>query len=559
MRSKLIFRTLLIAVLAIMPLSLIAKAITAPIAEVTVYPDRAQIVRLARVELPAGDHTLIIENLPAKAFDETFRVSVSDTRGLTLLGFNHRLERHVTSTLKEVADLEAKIDNITKNDLALLKGRKDTFEEQKNLINTLARSSGTSGTGDEKAALDVSQWQTAFDFVGRSLAKINDSIRIVNNQIDEVNKQLVKLQDDLRAINSSRNKVTKTVEIDVVCEEACSFDLALKYVAADAYWSPIYDARFKNDSSIQMLCHANINQQTGEDWNEVKLIVSTARPSANLGPGKIMTWYLSAIEQYYGRTSSAPQPGVVAEMESNVYALEKKAKGVADYEADALDEAMANVGMAAMVGGDNFAVTFNPSGKKTIKSSEQAERFLVADWNLKGKVTYVCRPQNYQQVYRQAEIFNQKNAPIMPGEISVYAGSDFLGKTRFDNFIAPGEKFELAFGAENNIKVERTLVDINKEHNDGIFSGNSIKDERTVKITLKNNGPDEKKIQLEEALPISQDERIKVKFGKIVPEYSFQNEKGRTVWDITLKPGEEKIVTIPIKIEYPNNMTISGL
>jgi uncharacterized protein (TIGR02231 family) len=183
----------------------------------------------------------------------------------------------------------------------------------------------------------------------------------------------------------------------------------------------------------------------------------------------------------------------------------------------------------------------------------------VAEWKLDSKMTYLCRPKNRQEVYRLAEITNQNDAPLMPGLVSVFAGGDFLGKTNIDGFIAPGEMFEMPFGVDNNIKVERTLVGEKKKHSEGIFTDDKLIHERTIMISLKNNGSDEKKIRLEEAMPLSRDDRIKIKIGDTSPKYDFQNEKGRTAWKLTLKPGEEKVVTIPLRIEHPQDVRINGL
>ncbi|RKX26092.1 MAG: hypothetical protein DRP46_11220, partial [Candidatus Zixiibacteriota bacterium] len=77
----------------------------APIKYVTVFPDRAQITRTAVLDLPAGKHTLLIENLPMYVDATSFNISAEGVDDITLLGLNHRVVSHLEDPNKTAAEL----------------------------------------------------------------------------------------------------------------------------------------------------------------------------------------------------------------------------------------------------------------------------------------------------------------------------------------------------------------------------------------------------------------------------------------------------------------------
>ncbi len=536
------------------------KSIDAPIGMVTVYPDRAQITRFAHLNLLPGEYALLIENLPVTAIDGSFRASVSNIEGLTLLGLNHRLIQHLEAPQQKVAELERQIELIERIEKQAKLDRLEAFKEQKSLLIRLSQSAGQWTSGDSnKIQIDVSQWNAAFGFIGGRLLDVGDSIRIVSNQLNEIEKRLAKLKADLNSLKGSGQRATKTVSIDVILDKDAEFDLALKYVATGASWTPVYDARLNGNEEVNLNCFADVSQHTGEDWNNVDLTISTAQPSRGTGPGLFSPWYLSIIE--YGTYPN--EADYLLKKAPSVVKLEEgemQIRGGRDEEKSFLADGF-NLGTDAAVGTTAYSITFKAKHKKSILSGEESVRTLIAGWNLESELTYLSRPKNRQEVYRLANITNQNEAPLMPGKVSIFADSDFLGTTNIREFIAPGEEFELPFGADDNFKVKREMLAQKKGDKTGFLGQDTDKKQikQTIKITLTNNGTSSRTVQLEEPLPVSQDDRVKVKLGDIAPEYDKKDEQGKAEWSIVLAPGEEKEIIIPYKIEFPEGMQIAGL
>jgi hypothetical protein len=657
------------------------KKIEAPIKNVTVYPDRAQITRRAELDLPSGEFTLTIDSLPGGVIDASLRASVDGIDGLTLQRLSHRRQEHLTAQPSQVAALEAEIEGLDRHRRQVVSDRLETLNQLRRFVAALGESATRVPKGDETdQKIEVANWITAYDFIGSHSFNLGDSIRQTKQELEDVNAQVSLLRSRLGDLVSSDQRVSKSVSIDVKLERAGKVRMTLEYIIPGAQWTPLYDARIKDDpDSVEFTCHAEVSQTTGEDWEEVELTLSTARPSLGAGPGELSPWLLAEVflpgtrsyggstGQIQGRLTSADDgepvvgasvmvvgttQGAVSDIHGNfqilrvdpgVYTLrissvdftttevtdvtvtpettfsfssDLVAKQATDLNktitvvgsqdklqkfvvasqveiqgesiksrpvqtVDNLLEQVAGVrttaeGQIFVRGGHGneaayivdgvelsgaprysaspFPTVFKIKRAESISSGGETARVTVAEWLLQGRTKLTCRPQITSVVFRLVSVTNQQETPLLPGDLSVFAGPNYLGRTRIERIIAPAEEFELPFGPDDHITVERKLVNVKK-----IQKGNKVRLERTVRIILQNHGLDVRMVDLEELRPISQDSRIDVKVGPLVPTPVSQDEDGLIKWEVNLVPGVEVVVDIPYEISYPSGLQISGL
>lgn len=552
MRSKLIILVLALAAIDFATVvSSASQPVEAPIKMVTVFPDRAQISRIARLNLTAGEHALLIENLPMRADDASFRASASGVPGITILGLNHRVVQHLEAPQKKVAELEKQIKNLDRDVKQAIADRITAFQEQKKLLLAISETASQEmGEQIKKGGLDIAQWKAAYLFVGDRILEVNDSIRIAIHEQEDVDNQLDALNAQLRSLRDVSQRSSKTVQVDLQLENPGELELMLEYMTPGASWKPLYDARLDGESSeVDLGYYADVRQVTGEDWTDVELTLSTAMPSQGIGPGDFKPWYLSAVD-------------IISIQDKRMtFSLEKSIKVVGERgEVDAVEiipsptgSAPADVAAASVYAGA-YSTVFKVKRRESIPSGEQSVRTSIARWRLAGTVELISRPRNRQEVYRFVTVTNQDEAPLMPGEIAIFAESDFLGRTRLTDLIAPGESFELPFGQENKIDVKREILSYKKTRKTGKW-----RIDQTIKMTLTNNGRDSAMVQLEEPLPVSRDNRIKVKMGDVRPEPASTDAHGKATWTISLAAGEEKALLVPYRMEYPEGIQIAGL
>lgn len=555
--------------------------VSSSITQVTVYPDRAKITRTGTLTLIAGEQTVLFENLPVGVDDASFRASARGTGVITLLGLSHRVIEHLETPRQKLAELENKIRDLEWDQKEPISDRIAVLEIQKELLKAMSEDGGEQMAREiEKGGIDVKSWDAAYGFLGSKLTEVLDSIRILRHELILTDRKLEHMRSELKTLQSTKSKSTKTVQVDLRLAREGEVEVMLEYMIGGATWRPLYDARLDSDKDqVELSCFAEITQRTGEDWENVDLVLSTARPSQNITPGDFRPWYLAVHEvppikrvqkSSFGGEVIDKRPvttveellsqvgGVVTGKEGEIHIRGGRA-GEVSYIIDGVptDDPMAGVNALQLVAGvsaTGLSTVFVVDRKESVSSGGEAVRAPIGQWILTGEMKLISRPKNAEGAFRVVKLTNQDEAPLMPGQVSIFAESDFLGKTVLSELIAPEQTLDLPFGRDDKVSVKREIISRKK-----IVKTKKIRIEQTIKITLKNNGKVNRIISLEEPIPTSKDSRVKVKKTEFEPEPISTDVQGKAVWEITLVPGEEKAVTISHRIEYPKGVVVSGL
>lgn len=544
----------LLAVAAAAPGMAAVRDADSRIDQVTVYPDRAGIVRLVTLDLPAGDHTIVFDNLPMGIDQGSFRSSAAGPQGTMLLGLNHSVEQHLNTPRERVAELEAKILRIERERHQVLTDRLEVLKQQKDLLAAMSREhAGETEREGGIGRLDMDTWAAAYEFLARRMTQVVDSMRIARVEIEDVQKELELLRSQLSRIRGGGTTSTRTAAVDIRLAQAGAVRLELQYTVRGAGWQPLYDARLTDAAdSVELGYFAEVTQNTGEDWSDVELTLSTAMPSQGMAPSDFRPFYLSVLTEIY-------KQGKAAAPAMEFYAGEARAME-ADVADGFLEEEASRV--AAAVNTTGIATTFTCARRESVPSDGSAVRAPIAQWTFAGELSLLSRPRYTPGVFRRVELTNTADAPIMPGRVAVFAGADFLGNSAIVDFVPAGGSFDLPFGRENELDVERDILAHRDEDGSG-WLGLGDNDRRrvveTIEITLTNNGRRDRTLVVEEPFPVSQDERIEVKTKDVSPKADDQDVQGKASWTVSLKPGQKQMIIYTYEIEFPAGIVLSGL
>ncbi|MBW1873021.1 MAG: DUF4139 domain-containing protein, partial [Deltaproteobacteria bacterium] len=87
----------------------------------------------------------------------------------------------------------------------------------------------------------------------------------------------------------------------------------LEYFVPGASWTPAYDIHFHtNLGKVMIKTGGMVRQATGEDWNDVKLDLSTAIPGQGIELPELLTWALGEKREFIPRPRAARMPQVAA-------------------------------------------------------------------------------------------------------------------------------------------------------------------------------------------------------------------------------------------------------
>jgi uncharacterized protein (TIGR02231 family) len=186
----------------------------------------------------------------------------------------------------------------------------------------------------------------------------------------------------------------------------------------------------------------------------------------------------------------------------------------------------------------------------------------ISTQQLTADFTYSSFPRASALAYLGSRVKNAANLQLLAGNMNIFLNGEFVGSSTIDN-VGPGEEFDLYLGADENVKVKREQLE---KKVDETIIGNILSPNKNTafkyKIKIENYKSRKIKMKLFEAMPISQDDRIKIKQLKVSPDASqkdWQSRKGIYLWEFELEAGKNKEITFDYTIEHPREMAVEGL
>jgi len=88
------------------------------------------------------------------------------------------------------------------------------------------------------------------------------------------------LQQQKTALHGARSKPSGEVVLKLQSTAKVATDIEITYVVTGAGWRPLYDLKSEGvGKPLELVYKAHIFQQTGFDWNQVKLTLASSDPS----------------------------------------------------------------------------------------------------------------------------------------------------------------------------------------------------------------------------------------------------------------------------------------
>jgi uncharacterized protein (TIGR02231 family) len=394
----------------------------------------------------------------------------------------------------------------------------------------------------------VAELLNTSSFVGAGVTKAEEQSNDIEFDKKKIKDKIEALRRQLNESTGSGRKETKTVEVSVEVTREGNLTLVLSSMIPRASWEPSYDVRLAPDAkTAELTFKAMVLQQTGEDWNDVDLTLSTARPAVGGAPPELHPWHISLYHPQQRMLLPAPAPQAMAKAASRRQ-MESASPLLAAAEAEPAAFA------TAQISDEQSSVSFHVPRRLDIPSDGTRHGSVVAIEQLPVSIEYLAHPKLLPSVFLRSEIINQAPYPLLPGKINTFVGNSYTGSSQLKK-IASGEKFDLFFGGDDQVTVKREEVKQYKEA--GLFGKNRVS--YRYRIELNNFRKEQVMLTLRDQLPVASDEEIKVSLDEpsLKPEEIKSN--GTITWKTPLKAGEKKELTFSILVEYPKDKEITGL
>ena len=517
--------------------------------DVTVYPDRAQVRCQGGVDLTPAVQTLVFDELPLTMDRDSVRVSGSGTVAVSILAVDVVHEHYEQSPSPVIQELETEIETI-QEEIQALEDDLATWQAEADLLAGLRGATQEYAKGLSRGRMSVDEQNDLILYIRNQDRQIRQEQRSLESQVRVLRRKLEKREKDLSDLRSARGRSRYQVRVNVDVQEEGHFIPVLTYIVRNAGWHPIYDLHYRSTGKeLSISTFAQISQRTGQDWDDVQILVSTARPALNQRVPDLQPWF---IDSYVTPPMPAPLRAASKLAGEAQMLMAEDAPPVAEllYER-AVDAELAE----AAVQGDEAVVTYRVPGSATVESDAAAHKFFLARLSPEIELSYLSVPKHTDAVFRRMKATNNAQAPLLSGQASLFFDEEFIGKTELE-YTPVGGEVELLLGVEERIKVTRELV---KRFVDKRF----LKDNRVIhygyEIKLENLLDETADTELKDQLPVSRHEEIQVKLDEAKPTPSEQSDLNIMEWNLTLQPHAEMTVTYSYTVQHPRSMRVAGL
>ena len=523
------------------------------ITAVAVYPDRARVTRSGAATLEPGSHRLEIAELPLNLDPASVRASARGTARAQLLGVDVRRDFYTETPAERVRELEEQVESL-EDERRGLDARVALLKQEHATLGKLAGQTEIYARGLAYGKVDAETQMALFDSV-RSRAEEADAALLelaVNRR--EMERRLQKLQKELEQLRGARRRERYAGVVEVNVSQAGDLTVELTCVVSGAGWQPLYDVRLSEEGEQPVMTVgylAQVAQRTGEDWDDVSLTLSTARPALAETIPELVPWYVGPVRAQ--QRKAAPRMMKAA---APVAAMDTLAFAGAGIEppsaAPTVEEAEAAL---ATVESSGAAVTYRVEGAVTVPADGASHKVTVASLELSPALDYVSAPKLVAEVYRRAQVTNDSAYTLLAGPANLFSGDEFIGATELE-LVAPQGEFELYLGTDDRVKVERELK---RREVDKKLIGDRRRLSYGYEITLENVLPVEAQITLQDQIPVPRHQDIKVKLESAEPKPQEQSELNLLEWELTLAAGAKQIVRFDFTVEHPQGMDLLGL
>lgn len=524
---------------------------TPRITTVTVYPDRAMTTRTAGLALKPGSYVVSFDNLPTLIQDDSVRVEGKGSAGVTIVGLEVKRVFLEQSGEKRIREIDDEIRSLERQS-GVLDAKKAGLTSQRAFLDSIRVAWGDRISKELAIGRPTSaELLDASSFVGSGVTRIEEQSRELEAGKQQIKDKIDALRRQRNETSGSRRKESKSVEITLEVSREGEFSLNLSGVTSQAWWEPAYDVRLDQDGKTAGLTfRALVRQQTGEDWKDVELNLSTARPSAGGAPPELYPWRVSFYHPMpmAAPVMSAPSPARVKFGRSTSEAVEY---GSAEAKQG---EAVPAEYLTAEVHGEQSSVSFRVPRSADVPSDNSQHNNIIAIEQLPVSLEFMAVPKLSPFVFLTSEIINKASYPLLPGRVNIFTGNTFAGSSQLKK-VAAGEKFDMFFGTDDQITVKREELKQHKEA--GLFGKNRMS--YRYRIEVGNFRGESRTITVRDQIPLSGDSEIKVSLDEPSIKPDEIKDDGRLTWKLPVKAGEKREVTFGIIVEYPKEREITGL
>lgn len=534
----------------------------------TVFLKGAELLSTAKVSLTKGENELLFTNVAGNV--NTQSIVANATNGVVIESVtfqnNYRVTDNVSPEVKKIKDSIAALDALKEP----ISNKISAINEQIMVLKANQK------VGGDNTGLNVAELQKMLDVVGTKLEGYY-------NQKDKANAETKKLTDRITALKRQLDEEQKKdyqpggqLMVKFYAKENASSNITITYVVPSAGWVPTYDVMADDAKGpLKIYYKANIFQNSGVPWNNVRLALSTGNPQEGMQAPELAPEYLSIYVPHTRATNNFQTGEDVFTTETymngqyngtgefrpsrmNSYSLGRINDDGSIEERDetghvSLGKSQSGINKHVAVDNLGINTTFDIDLPYTVPSDGQEHLVAVKRYETPAAYEYFAAPKADNDAFLLAKIAAWQELNLLPGKTNIFYEGTYIGQAFIDTRNVQ-DTMSLSLGRDKKIVVkrerDRTLRSVK-------MIGTNVKEEYAYNITIRNTRKEPVSVTLQDQLPVSNDKDIVIE-DVDQGGASLEETTGLLKWAITLSGNETKTVKFGYTVKYPKGKTLKG-
>lgn len=528
------------------------QEINVPVQSAIIYLFGAEVSHVKQVSLNPGRNKIIFTGLSTKLNSKSIQVNTTGNVSILAISdaINYMANQKESAKVKELKDSVTLITDI----ITQINDDRDAYTSEKNML----LKNESIGGNDKGVA--VAELKLAADLFRSRIKEINAEVSKLDKKSGKLNESLDKLNGQLIELNAKNTQPSAEISILMTTATKINTTIDLKYIVADAGWAPSYDLRAEDiNQPIELKYRAKVFNNTGVDWNDIKIKLSTADPSQSASKPVLDKWsldysianqnnYKSNYSNNFTNTNNAPSSisgeGYMQNSISQSFDLQKEqvtsvTTGVKPIQFEEIQVSELSA---------EFDIKINYS----IPSDSKPYIVDVTEYKLPATYQHFSVPKLDRDAFLLARITGWEDLDLVEGPANVYYSGTYVGQS-YINTRSVDDTLDLSLGRDNKVLVTRSKI---KEYCTKKFLGNTTKETFAYEMNIKNNRKTPIQIEVEDQLPVSTQGDITVEAIE-TSKAEYDSKTGKLTWSYTLQPGEVRKVVLSFSVKYPKNTTVN--
>lgn len=508
------------------------------VTQATVYLKGAKVTATTQFNLPKGKNYVRLENLPRDMNPNTISINLPKTVSLMSVTPELQTRKPHNANVEELRLQE----ELKKNNrlIQLVNVQIQMLNKEKNK-KTKKHDKKIGRKLKKTKTKNIAQLDKLTEHYDKKLQATENALTLLNAQQIELLEKNKAIQEQ---INQGKPTNSKMLGYDVVLElentSEQNIELAISYLVENAGWVPNYDIRAKTDQkAVEIIYKGKIYQNTGQEWNNIKLSVSSYKPNYNTQRPILNPLY--ATEYIHKPMHS----GYVTLSNGNLYQSVPMTVSENLYRPNDLDKHLAEPATWNAVTDSPLSVIYELSKNHTIESKMNPQHVFLDTKEVSADYVYHAVPSISSEVHLLAKVKNWNELNLMGGEAFLFLGDNFVGKSVINSKYTQDE-LPIALGTDERIVVRRTRMGDKHEN-----KKNELQDTEShaYEITYKNNMSFNVVLEILDQLPLSLSQKIQI----VDAEYEdaeISKSTGALIWKRELAAGKSGKLIFSYKVIY---------